>query len=136
MNKAVTETKEGEWILKVPKTSSSVRIVPVPDIVINSLPLTGKCVDLLPYNVTNRFGRAVEELKVERFSLHDLRHFHASMAHNKGVSDITVQTVGGWSSPATMKGIYWGEVEEETKKQMNKLNRYLDKEFGGQKKKS
>lgn len=129
VNKAITETSGGEWVLKVPKTSSSVRMVPVSNYVLDSLPKTGNCIKILPSQVTNRFCRAVKNLPVEPFSLHDLRHFHASMAHNRGVSDITIQTVDGWSSPATMKGTYWGEISEETREQMDKLNAYVDSVF-------
>lgn len=129
VNKAFTETANGEWILKAPKTASSVRVIPVSDFVLSSLPESGRCVRIAPYQVTNRFCRAIARLGVEPFSFHDLRHFYASLAHNKGVSDITIQATAGWSSAATMKNIYWGEITEETKAQTDKLNTYIDAQF-------
>lgn len=131
VNKAVTETESGEWIVKVPKTESSVRYVEVSDTVLVALPKKGKCVNLKPYEVTNRFYRAVRRLPVVPFSYHDLRHFYASYAHNKGVSDITLQASSGWSSQATMKETYWGEIDEESKAQMAKFNKCVDSEFFG-----
>ena len=129
VNKSITETDGGNWILKVPKTASSVRVIPVSQFVLDALPASGKCVGILPYQITNRFCRAMENLPVEHFSFHDLRHFYASLAHNKGVSDITIQTAAGWSSAATMKSIYWGEISEETQAQADKLNGYIDGHF-------
>jgi integrase len=132
VNKAVTETADGEWITKVPKTASSVRVVPVSQFVLDALPTSGKCVNIPPAQVTNRFCRAIEKLKeqgIAPFSFHDLRHFYASLAHNKGVSDITIQAAAGWSSAATMKSIYWGEIGEETREQTDKLNNYVDSAF-------
>ena len=129
VNKAITETADGNWKLKVPKTASSVRVIPVSQFVLDALPTDGKCVCILPYQITNRFCRAMETLPIEHFSFHDLRHFYASLAHNKGVSDITIQAAAGWSSAATMKNIYWGEISEETRKQTDKLNGYIDTQF-------
>lgn len=129
VNKAITETADGNWILKVPKTASSVRVIPVSQFVLEGLPTSGKIVGILPYQVTNRFCRAMDELDVERFSFHDLRHFYASLAHNKGVSDITIQAAAGWSSASTMKNIYWGEISEESRAQADKMNAYVDSVF-------
>lgn len=129
VDKAITETVNNEWLLKVPKTASSVRVIPVSDFVLSALPTTGACVSIKPYQITNRFCRAMDTLNVERFSFHDLRHFYASLANNKGVSDITIQATAGWASASTMKSIYWGEISEETRRQMYKFNSFIDSEF-------
>lgn len=129
VNKSITETPDGEWIVKPPKTASSVRVIPVSQFVLDALPKSGKVVNILPYIITNRFYKAIDALGVEHFTFHDLRHFYASLAHNKGVSDITIQANAGWSSAATMKSIYWGEISEETRAQANKLNDYIDSAF-------
>ena len=130
VNRAMVLTPEGDWVIKAPKTASSFRVVPVSQFVIDSLPKnTGKIVSISPNQITNRFCRAVQVLPVQPFSFHDLRHFYASLAHNKGVSDITIQAAAGWSSAATMKGIYWGEIDEETRAQTDKLNGFIDSVF-------
>lgn len=129
VNKAITETADRKWSTKVPKTAASVRVVPAPKFVVDDLPTKGNVVPLNPDNLTNRFHRAVDMLPVEPFTFHDLRHFYASMAHHKGVSDITIQASGGWSSAATMKGIYWGEISEETQRQMKNFHEYIENEF-------
>lgn len=129
VSKAVVLTPGGEWITKAPKTASSFRVVPVAQSVIDALPKTGACVSISPNQVTNRFCRAIDRLGVEPFSFHDLRHFYASLAHNKGVSDITIQSNAGWSSAATMKNIYWGEISEEAQKQSDKFNIFVDSVF-------
>lgn len=129
VNKAVVETEDGFLVVKAPKTSSSVRVIPVSKFVLRGLPLSGKIVNIPPHQVTNRFCRAMDKLNVERFSFHDLRHFYASLAHNRGVSDITIQENAGWSSAATMKGIYWGAISEEVRMQTNLLNDFIDGRF-------
>lgn len=129
INKAMTETPSGEWIVKVPKTYASIRSVPVPDFVLEALPKNGKVVNIAPAQVTNRFNRAVKKLPVEPFSFHDLRHFCASMMHNKGASDITIQSSVGWSSAIIMKDTYWGDVQEEKARQLSKYNSFVEKTF-------
>jgi len=57
-------------------------------------------------------------LPVTPFSFHDLRHFSASLLHNRGAADITIQSILGWSSPGVMKEVYWNEIEEETQRQV------------------
>ena len=132
VNKSMTELDGGDIMIKAPKTASSVRVIPVSQFVIDAMPTSGRCVAITPHQVTNRFCVAVKNLPVEPFSFHDLRHFYASLAHNKGVSDITIQASAGWSSAATMKSIYWGEISEETKAQSSKLNAFIDGEFHAQ----
>ena len=130
VNKAVTLTPDNEWITKAPKTASSVRVIPVSRFVISALPSGGEqVVKITPNQITNRFCRAVAKLGVVPFSFHDLRHFYASLAHNKGMSDITIQSNAGWSSAATMKNIYWGEITEEARAQADKLNSFVDSVF-------
>lgn len=129
VNKSITEVGGGELMLKAPKTASSVRVIPVSQFVLDLLPKSGKCVGISPHIITNRFCRAMDNLSVERFSFHDLRHFYASLAHNRGVSDITIQAAAGWSSAATMKNIYWGEISEETRTQADRLNGFIDGQF-------
>lgn len=129
VNKAMTETPSGNWLVKVPKTASSVRVIPVPKSLMKRLPKSGKLVNIPTAQITNRFCRAVKKLPVEPFSFHDLRHFYASMAHNRGVSDITIQATAGWASASTMKEIYWGVIEEEQRRQIEMFHQYLAETF-------
>lgn len=45
--------------------------------------------------------------------------------------DDKLQASSGWSSQATMKETYWGEINEESKAQMAKFNKCVDSEFFG-----
>lgn len=130
VSKSVTQTKDGDWIIKPPKTSASFRVIPVSNFVLEALPNVGRCVKVSPAVITNRFCKAVAALDVEHFSFHDLRHFYASLAHNKGVSDLTIQGTAGWSSVATMHDIYFGEISDEASEQMRIFNDYVDEAFG------
>lgn len=130
INKSMVKTIDDDWITKVPKTASSIREVDVGDSVIATLPKEGRCVRISPDVVTNRFCRAIAALPVEPFSLHDLRHFHASLAHHLGVAEFAIQCNDGWSSPAVMKDIYYGDMKEHRKKQMDIFNDYIDMKFG------
>lgn len=129
INKSVTQGKDGSWITKVPKTEASVRLISVSDFVLEALPERGKVVNIMPYQITNEFGRAMKDIPVIPFSFHDLRHFYASKGHNKGMSDTTLQANGGWSSSVTPRAVYMGEIPEDTRIQTGRFNDYVDTEI-------
>ena len=128
INKAVTQTQEGFWITKVPKTEASVRLIPVSGFVLEALPEKGKVVNIMPYQITNEFGRAMKDIPVIPFSFHDLRHFYASKGHNMGMSDTTLQANGGWSSSVTPRSVYMGAIAEDARMQTGHFNAYVDSE--------
>ena len=112
------------WEVKAPKTTTSKRVVPVPDKVLDLLPKSGPVVNLTPAALTDRWMRAVRSCHGKIFRFHDLRHYWATvMAYNTDIPKHIVKEIGGWSaSSATMERVYVGTIEAENKKQMEKIS--------------
>lgn len=90
-----------EWVVKTPKTAQSIRNVVVPEEVIRSIQENGlaKC---HPNRVSNWMRKKQDELGMQHFSLHKLRHYFVSSAHENGVSDANIMAAGGWATPNVM----------------------------------
>lgn len=118
VNKSLVQVK-GEEFIKPPKTTSSYRVIRMPDQVMDELPHVDKgerLVPMHPNDLTNRFLRAVKKTDIEPIRFHDLRHYGASILHAWGVPDVYIMQRGGWSSDHVMKRIYREALGEETEK--------------------
>ena len=101
VTKDVVQDEHGNWIVKAPKTAQSIRDVIVPDSVIESIKQNGLYTKN-PHNITEWMHRKQDELGITRFSLHKMRHFFVSTAHEKGLSDASIMQAGGWAAPNVM----------------------------------
>lgn len=113
--KAMVITPDLEWIIKTTKTESSDRYVKMPEFVLAKFPTEGKLVTLNPSQITMRFNRVFQKLRIPHFRFHDLRHYAASIMHAIGVPDQYIMERGGWSSDRTLKNIYRGTIEDYQK---------------------
>ncbi len=111
INKAMVDAG-GKWTLKTTKTTSSTRIIEMPEYVIDILPKDGQLVNLTPSKITNRFAKALNKLSVPHFRFHDLRHYAASVMHAIGVPDQYIMARGGWATDSTLKQIYRGTMSD------------------------
>lgn len=126
ISKAVAKTKSGEWVKKTPKTKSSVRWVEIPQEVMDELPLSGPVVSVSPDVITNRFVRAVRAAGVPHFRFHDLRSFFASVAVTSiGISERTVQDLGGWKTNHVLKSHYERTMTDQKRKDTDALISYF-----------
>lgn len=94
-----------EWIIKPPKTTSSIRDIVVPDQVIDAIKTNGLYKGH-PGNITDWMDRTEKTLGLNHFSLHKCRHFFASVAHEAGISDADIMKAGGWKTDYVMKAVY------------------------------
>lgn len=101
VNKDIVQDDSGKWIVKPPKTPTSIRKVHVPDSVLESIRQNG-LYQKSPHNITQWLHQKQDLLGIPRFSLHKLRHYFVSAAHDKGLSDAAIMQVGGWSNPNVM----------------------------------
>lgn len=116
VRRAVVIDSDRQWIVKTTKTASSNRYIPMPAYVIDKFPTSGRVVNLMPDQVSQRFIKYLKRLDIPHFRFHDLRHYAASVMHAIGIPDQYIMQRGGWSSDKTLKNIYRGtmaDYEEE-----------------------
>ena len=119
-----------EWIYKpTPKTSSSVRVIPLPAAVLEALGTGAKddyVVPIVPDTISRQFIKLRTRLGLKcRF--HDLRHYAASILHAIGVPDQYIMERGGWKTDGTLQSIYRNTLTDQSKKYNDKANDYFSK---------
>lgn len=120
---SMTINENNEWVKKRPKSYAGDRYIVFPDFVIDKLKtFDGKVTELNPASVSNRFKRLLKRHNIANFRFHDLRHYSASMLHAMDVPDQYIMQRGGWASDAVLKQVYRHVLEEEAKKQNDRIN--------------
>lgn len=126
INKDVVKDKYGLWVTKpTPKTSTSNRVVQLPDFVFDAIDLSksGTIIKGTPDQISNRFRRAVRFSGAEfPFRFHDLRHYYVSIAHALGIPDAYIMEMGGWRTDRTMKRVYRSTLADRSTAEQQKLN--------------
>ena len=127
ISKAVAKAPDGSFVLKMPKTKKSIRVVPITQAVMDLLPKSGPVVSCSPDVITNRFARAVREAGVPHFRFHDLRSFFASIALSSAVGSgsRTVQDLGGWQTDRVLKSHYDRSISDVRKKDEDAIILYF-----------
>jgi integrase len=129
VNKALVEDDNGDWHVKVTKTTDSTRKIKVSDYVaslIRDLP-DGKVYDGYPNNIIRYLNKAQDALGIDRFPLHIMRHYFASSAREV-MPDSYVEKLGGWKAGSKiMKSVYDYRKEKQTREAYDSLNKKLSK---------
>lgn len=108
------------WVLKAPKTRSSVRTVELPPSAIKTI-LQGsgkpyeRVINKSPVAVGDAFRRALDKAGLPRFRFHDLRAYAASSRHAMGIPDVYIMEAGGWKTDAVLKKVYRRAMEDKVK---------------------
>ncbi|MBE6820507.1 MAG: site-specific integrase [Ruminococcaceae bacterium] len=141
--------------LKLPKTEAGIRVVPMPDILVDYLKkeerkslyvccnskggmmtetswkrlLESLLVELeVQYGAgekKNKFAPVPTVLTIKPFGWHDLRHTYATILYEAGVDVLTAQYLLGHASAETTMRIYTHLSEEKKEKSITKLNEFL-----------
>lgn len=129
VNKAKVHKHDNSWTIKhYPKTEAGDRFISMPDFVIKELKgIKGPLVSLTPDLITDYFGHILKRVGVPHFRFHDLRHYSASIQHAIGIPDAYIMQRGGWKSDTVLKQIYRHAMDQETKKNNDKVNAYFSK---------
>ena len=107
INKALVKNVDNEWVIKHTKTSAGTRDIYIPDSLVKEIRDYGKIFDGNPTTLLYGLNKLQDKLGIPRFRYHDLRHFFASYAHEKGImSEQTIMETGGWRSAETLRKHY------------------------------
>lgn len=119
---AIVNSSEG-WTRKGTKTTSSDRVITLPDFVIDEIrPIKGNIVQLKPNMISDRFIDIVVRCDLPHFTFHSLRHYCASRMHSMGIPDAYIMEKGGWSSDVVLKQVYRHALSEESSKINDQVN--------------
>lgn len=126
INKALVKDDTGAWVVKKTKTVESTRDIEYPAFVIDEIKdVTGRIIPINPDALSRRFERALRFAKLPHFGMHSLRRYGASIMHALNIPDMYIQQRGGWSSDYVMKRAYINSIDDEKKKQTDKINQHF-----------
>ena len=120
---------DGEkYVLKKPKTVSSIRKITLPEEVIARLTANedGWIVALNPRQINHKFSKIKKRIGVD-FRFHDLRAYAASIRHYLGIPDVFILADGGWRTDVCLKRIYRRAMEDKRKEFSEKTNAHFSK---------
>ena len=125
VSRAAVYDDMGGTVIKQPKTYQSDRYVTIPDIVADFIHLDDeKGVDLGLSTLTRQFVSLRKKLGLScRF--HDLRHYYASFQHAIGIPDVYIMQSGGWRSDTILKQVYRNALDDERRRNDDKINDFL-----------
>lgn len=122
---------DGELKITSPKSKSSIRTIPIPDMLIKKLKShrnhsnyvlshNGGMVDVRAYR--RRFKKLLEIASLPNIKFHALRHTFSSRALEVGMDYKTLSEILGHASVAITMDLYVHSLDEYKKNQINKLN--------------
>ncbi len=118
----MVKDKNNHWIIKAPKTPQSVREIEFPDFVIARIPKgSGRIISVTPDAITQRFRDLADSLDLPHFTMHDLRHYSASIMHAINVPDKYIMARGGWKTDRVLKTVYQNVIDLEAAKQQKRI---------------
>ena len=118
INKALVQDENEKWCVKETKTTESTRTIPLPDELADMIRKQGYIYDGYPSTINMYLHSLQDELGIERFSLHKLRHFFASYLHSLGTfTDKQIMEMGGWKTDNIMKTVYTHAMEMDKAKE-------------------
>ena len=104
INKAMVKDKNNCWVIKSPKSYAGYRTVEMPyDIICQ---LKENPINLNPDGLYKSFKKLLKNLNLPDMRFHDLRHYGATILHEKGVPDKEIMYRGGWNTLNTLMNIY------------------------------
>lgn len=107
IDKALVKDKDKNWVIKTTKTTAGTRKIYIPDSLVAEIEQNGYVFNGYPNKMLDALKRYQDKLGIPRFRFHDLRHFFASYAHEKGImSEQTIMETGGWKSVETLRSRY------------------------------
>lgn len=131
INKAVVMNEDHKPVAKTTKTYESTRDVPMAHEIIQKILKKGYITDAdNPEEISQRFTRIVDSVGCHGTRFHDLRHFHASWLHAKGIPDQYIMERMGWKTDTAMKKFYRHALASEEDNVNKRINADISKLLG------
>lgn len=106
INKDMVQDEHNNWIVKPPKTKTSVRKLYVQPFIADKIREKGYIYKGYPNSIYDWLQNAQNKLGIPNFTLHKLRHFFCSSLSAANIDEATILKLGGWSDPSVMKRVY------------------------------
>lgn len=120
-----------EWVEKEnPKTDASNRKIVLPDELVKAIKEQGYIYNGHPNALNKAIHRYQKKLDIPEFDFHTLRKFFCSYAHDLGVTEANIMSIGGWATPSVMKSVYRRSLEKSKKESMQTITDNLLKGEG------
>lgn len=103
------------------KTTEGKRTIFIPQSLVDEINNCETICDFYPNTLVVNLNKLQDKLGIPRFRFHDLRHFYASYAHSKGMSDADILASGGWASTYVMTSVYRHALEKEKEKEQQRI---------------
>lgn len=117
INKAKVMDSEKKWVNKTTKTTESTREVIISPILADKIRQQGFIYKGHPNSISKHLTRLQDQLCIQHFSIHKLRHYFASKMSELGVPEADILKLGGWSSDHVMKTVYRHSLQTKEKQQ-------------------
>lgn len=119
-------TDDGEWIIKdYPKTSKSIRQIPIPSEIADIINEQGYAYNGHPGSITKYIEDWCKKNNVQKFTLHKLRHYFCSRLRAENIDVKTILSLSGHKTPSVFERVYLHEIDEKVQEASNKLESIL-----------
>lgn len=126
IEKALVPDEHNKFVIKGVKTETSGRTLLVPDYIIEKLKTlerTGDRIFNIPASrLSQGFPKVCKKILGKPYTFHDLRRTMASYGLAMGINEETMMTIGGWSSPQTMRKFYQVVFDDDKVEAQNKID--------------
>jgi integrase len=130
IDSAVVYDKDCNFVNKVTKNPKSKRTLEIPDIlydeIIKKKGQDGALVNRTPASISESFRKIVKKCPVKYFTLHQLRHFYASVMLKLNVPDMYAMRRMGHSTSKMLKSVYQHVFQDEQKKISSNINDFFN----------
>lgn len=112
INKDMVKDSNGKWLVKPPKTSSSIRTIPIPKEVAEIVKTKGSVTNLNPDKITRFFGQYIKKLNMPSYHFHCLRHYCCSVFCLTAPL-LYVKAYGGWGKDSNVCERIYAHVKRD-----------------------
>lgn len=117
IDKALVQNEKREWVIKSTKTTESSRKIELPQYLADLIRNQGFVYRRHPEMMNRHLAKVEDELGINHFTIHKLRHFFASYLFHLGkYTDKQIQDMGGWKTNSILKTVYTHSMEMEKAK--------------------